>query len=914
MPISKIFLLDVLPLLYRSHFAMININLMNAKGLNTAPILGFCNSLFQIIFQESPTHIAAVLDGKSIKRISEYNNYKSNREKVPEVIQASLPYVREILNALNIKLIEKPGYEADDLIGTIARKAERNKFEVFIVSPDKDYAQLVSDHIYWYRPSYKGVNFEILNAEKVKNKFGVFPQQITDYLGLMGDPVDNIPGIPRIGEKTASALLQKFGSLENVLANKEKIEKKSIRESLFLHAEKGILSKTLATINATIDIHFNEQDYRLKEPDPDQLLKILDELEFEKLKGRIFKSRFYGKFFRDLKRNPVPKEGVSGDHKLLKEYKFELVALKNIEEIPKVINNILQRNFFAFRTIGDLTGKDKNCNLFFSTGNKIIYFLDGDWENKEKIFKIIISKVFEDQEIQKVGYELKEMIKILKQTGVAVKGKLFDIKIADYLINPEGNHDLNKIKDRYVDHSKVILEGDEKIIEKIKDHTPIVQNLGIMRDLKEKLQDKLKEDKLESLFYSIEIPLIEVLAEMEINGIKIDLQTLDNLSEMIRQEMNEVQQKIFSIAGYEFNLNSSREVGVLLSKYIKPGSEKKTKTGLFSTAESTLLNLAGEHKIAGLLLEYRQLSKLYSAYITSLPQHVDEKTKRIHAVFNQAVTATGRLSCSRPNLQQLPILGERGREIRKMVIPENDQFLILTADYSHVELRLLANLSGDTILTSIFRNDMDIHTITASKVFKVPESGVTREMRAKAKMVNFGIIYGITPFGLSQRLKIKTAEAKAMIETYFQEFPMVKKYIEDTIHFARIHGYSQSITGRRRYLPGINSKNGVVRKAAERIAINAPLQGLAADLIKKAMIEIHQYMKEEKLKSKMILQVHDELVFEVYKKEQQELTDIVKDKMENGMGFTLPMSVNIKAGENWLENNKELVIPEFMEI
>jgi DNA polymerase I len=871
---KKIFLLDVLPLIYRAHFAMINQSLYNSAGVNTSPVLGFCNFLFQIIFKENPTHIAAAFDHPAIERKANMQMYKANREKAPEDVSVALNYVKSIVNALNIKRIELRGFEADDVLGTIAVKAAADNCEVYIVSPDKDLAQLVNDNIFLYRPPFQGTNFEILDPIKVQEKYGVPPSQIADFLALKGDPTDNIPGVPKIGEKTATELLKSYGSVEAVLEHREEITKSSIRETLHNNQEIAMLSKQTALINSRLPLKFDAEDFKIKSPDFNELDKLLDELEFKKLKERIYAHPIY----REFERNQPLKPEVKGKIPVLNKPEI-LTDQRQIEGILKGIKEFYFQFYYS----------DSVLYIVFNIREKTYCF-----QIQNNIFPYGLKRIFEDSEILKVTYDAKNCHKILLSGGIKASGKIMDIMLAHYILNPEGSHQPDIIIGQYYPEIKL----PESPQERKAAETSLIDTIYNFQSR------ELKDEGLYRLYNDIEIPLAYVLAVMELNGIGINTKVLSEIAELLNSRINKIENKIKQLAGEDVNVRSSKQMSEVLAKIVKSETFKKTRGGQFSTAESVLQELSQDYEIAELLLTFRKLDKVVSTYALSLPKFIDRKSGRIHADFKQAVTATGRLSCANPNLQNLPIGTEEGREIRKAVIPATDEFLILSADYSQIELRLLAALCKDEALVNAFRNNLDIHTITAAKVFHVNEDEVNSSMRSKAKMVNYGIAYGISPFGLGQNLKIKQTEAKEIIDNYFSEFPAIKIFIDWCINEAKSNGFTRTITGRRRFLQDINSRNGTVRKMAERIAINAPIQGLAADLIKIAMIEIQKCISEKKLKSRLIMQIHDELVFEVHKDEVSQMKVIVKEKMEHAIDLNVPLEVNISAGKNWLDQEE----------
>lgn len=872
---KKLFLLDVYPILYRSHFAMQHQHLYTTGGLNTSAILGFCNYIFQIIFKEKPAYIAAAFDSYSFERTSQLGTYKATREKMPEDIAVAKDYVTRVIDALNIKVLHFKGYEADDVIGTIAVKAAaQGDIETFIVSPDKDFAQLVNDSVYLYRPSYQGINFDILDAEKVKGKYGVLPLQIADLLALKGDPVDNIPGVPKIGEKTAIDLLDRYQSVEGVLENRMEISKPSIRQTLLDHEDQARLSKSLALINTQLPLTFHKDEFLLRGPDTDKLVRLLDELEFVRLKERIFSNTFYKKFFHE------PSENLSGE---TDNDECRVTEVQSPGELGILLQKIRSGGEFHF-----LATQNKGYVVFdFLVKEKAYHFQCKTDRLPEQLQEILLS-----DDIVKVTYQSKPIRKVMIRNGKPLPGSTYDVLLKHYILSPDANHQLDKI---------IAQELGVSIGPGVKEKEKTCRELQQLKKLKTKWESDPAGQARKDLYCNIDLPLVNVIARMELNGIRIDREALNEISLLFKEEIGRVEQRIFEIAGYQFNLNSSRQTADLLSGILKNGSVRKTKTGQFSTSEATLNEYAGKYEIARQLLRFRKLSKLVSTYTESLPAFIDPDTGRVHAGFLQVNTATGRLSCTNPNLQNLPIRSEEGREVRRAVIPENDEYLILSADYSQIELRLLAGLSKDEGLREAFLNQEDVHTATAAKVFNIPEQEVTDEMRSKAKMVNYGIAYGISPFGLSQRLKISMSEAKEIIQQYFLKFPGIKHFIDTTILKARECGYTETLTGRRRYIEDINSGNGTERRAAERIAINAPIQGLAADLIKLSMIRIEDAFQQRKLRSRMIMQVHDELVFEVYQPELKEAAALVKEIMESSIDAGVPLEVNLGVGENWLD-------------
>lgn len=874
---KSVFLIDVFPVIYRAHFAMVNQRLGTTSGINTAAVLGFCNYLFQLLFKETPTHIAAIFDSYSRQRSGTHSEYKANREKAPEDVMNAVPLVESIIDALNITKIKLEGFEADDVIGTLASALKNENVNIYIVSPDKDFAQLVCDNIFLYRPSYQGVNFEILDAEGVVRKFGVPPEQIPDLLALKGDPIDNIPGVPKIGDKTALQLLNDYTSVEEVLDNIDAISKKAIKKTLEENAEQALMSKMLALINTEIPIDFHLTDIELKSPDVKKLNEILDQLEFRKLKERIYANSFFKKLIKDNQETIKPED-----------IHCELIPVTEVI-FPDIIERIKSERKFVFLNQNGEDGK----NIFFSIQGVVYkYILNAPAESR------LLFSVFENEHIRKISYDIKPLIRYLISEGVEIKGKIFDVQIAHYVVNPESNHQLDRIIAELNDEPVISEETSEEI--------KFCYLASRLEGIKNKLEEAIISSGQQKVFFEIETPLIPVLALMESNGIRIDRSGLKEISEKFSKELEFIEDRIYALAGEKINLRSPMQISDLFSRIIEKKNFKRTKSGQISTSEAILQELAGEYEIAAEILRHRKLSKLISTYTDSLPGFINKETGRVHADFIQASTATGRLSCRNPNLQNLPILSEEGREVRKGIVASPGH-LILAADYSQIELRILASVSQDNVLMEAFRKGEDVHTVTAARVYNVPASKVTDEMRSKAKMVNYGIAYGISPYGLSQNLKISSQEAKEIIEKYFQEFVGIKNFIEENLKFVQENEFSRTLTGRRRYINDINSRNGTVRKMAERIAINAPIQGLAADIIKIAMIKIAKRFKVDKIQSKMILQVHDELVFEVLANELSIVKEVVRNEMIHAVDLLVPMEVNIGVGKNWLEQDTELV-------
>jgi DNA polymerase I len=927
---KKLFLLDAMALIYRAHFAFSKNPRINSKGLNTGIMLGFTNTLLEVLEKEKPTHIAVAFDTKAPTfRHIQFEAYKANRQEQPEDIEIGTPWVKQIVQAFNIPVLELDGYEADDIIGTIAKKAERTSFEVYMMTPDKDYGQIVEDHIFLYKPAFMGNGVDIMGPKEVCQKWDIeHVDQVRDILGLMGDAVDNIPGIPGIGEKTAVKLLKEFGTVEELLKNTDKLKGKQ-KENVENFAQQGLLSKELATIKIDVPVEFDEVALRYDGPDEEKLKAIFAELEFRTLTQRIFGEKMkkpqlkvseqLGLFSgmetevkeEVVEESPLPAP-VLHDSILTTAHDYHKVdGEKAIRELISFLN--LQSEFcFDTETTSLNPNEAELVGLSFSyVAGEAFYipFPTDQIQAKEKLE--LFRKVFENESISKIGQNVKYDILVLKNYGMEVKGKLYDTMLAHYLIEPEGKHSMDWLAQQYLNYRPVSIEsligkkgknqGNMRDVEVDEVVAYAAEDADITLKLKEKFDPIIKANGLEKLFHEVENPLIPVLADMEFEGVRIDIESLGELSTILDEESKEIEKQVYELAGVRFNLASPKQLGdVLFLKLKLDPKAKKTKTGQFATGEEVLSRLAGEHEIAQAILDYRQMVKLKSTYVDSLPTMINPKTGRVHTTYNQFVAATGRLSSINPNLQNIPIRTDRGREIRKAFVPRDKDHVLFAADYSQVELRIMAAFSQDTSMIEAFKNGRDIHATTAAKIFQVPLEKVTSDMRRKAKTANFGIIYGISAFGLSQRLNISRSEAKEIIDAYFKEFPAVKAYMDDCIEKARKNEYVETILGRRRYLRDINSRNMTMRGFAERNAINAPIQGSAADLIKVAMIQVHHWLIKEKLRSKMILQVHDELVFDAYKDEVELLKKEIPRIMSNAVKIEVPLEVETGVGENWL--------------
>lgn len=922
---KKLFLLDGHALVYRAHFAFINRPLINSKGINTSAITGFVRTLWDLMRNQKPSHIAVAFDPKgNVFRHEEFPEYKANRDAQPEDISIALPYIEKIVKGFNIPIVMVKNYEADDIIGTLAKQAEKEGFDVYMVTPDKDYAQLVSDKVFMYKPARLGNGIEILGEKEVLEKWDIARvDQVIDILGLQGDSVDNIPGIPGVGAKTAVKLLKLYDSVEGILANTDKLKGKQ-KEKVEMFADQGRLSKRLATININSPIQFDAKTFIVEEPNKEVLGEIFKELEFRSLASQIL---------------GTPKEGTqqnlfgesTGSNEPAKQFKAPVyaVAKNNIEntkhdykliqseiDITKLIKKLASCKAFSFDT--ETTGIDANkaelVGLSFSTKPKEGYYIpvsDNYEEAKTQVAQF--KSVLEDENILKIGQNIKYDILMLKWYGVEVKGTYFDTMIAHYLCEPDLRHKLDYLSEAYLEYKMVPIEdligkkGKNQLsmrdiaVEKVSEYAS--EDADITLQVKDVLQKKLEEIELTELYFKIEEPLIDVLAEIEFNGVRINPDFLSDYSKVLGKEIQKKEKDIYKKAGVEFNIASPKQVGeVLFEKLEIPYRWRKTGSGQYSTDVVKLNELSVKHDIVKDILNFRKFAKLKSTYVDSLPLMINEKTGLVHSNFNQARAATGRLSSENPNLQNIPIKDEAGREIRKAFEPRDKDHILLAADYSQIELRLISEISKDESMLQAFIDGNDFHRATASKVFGTPYDDVTSEERRRAKTVNFSVIYGAGATNLSRQLGIKRAEASDLIKTYFAQFGGLQQYMTDTVAFARENGFVKTLLGRKRMLRDINSRNGLTRSNAERMAINTPIQGTAADMIKIAMINIHQIIKEKKLKSKMIMQVHDELVFDVHRSELEMIQPIIETEMKNAIpNLMVPIVVSMDTGENWLE-------------
>lgn len=937
---KRLFLLDAYALIFRGYYAFIKNPRINSKGLDTSAILGFTNSLLDVIKRERPDHLAVCFDkGGSVDRVEVFPEYKANRQETPEAIRLAIPYIENILKAMHIPIVVKEGYEADDIIGTLSKKAEKEGYKTFMVTPDKDFAQLVSENIFMYRPRFGG-GYETWGIPEVQEKFGVErPEQVIDFLGMMGDSVDNIPGLPGVGEKTAKKFLAAYGSMEGLLANTHELKGK-MKEKVEANGELGLLSKQLATIMLDVPVEFDAKDFELSQPNMDAVKEIFLDLEFRRLLDNLIKTfaapeeksaEADTKTASKTAKQPVatgqfdlfavPGTGNVTEAATVSGYQ----TIKTTDHFYQLANTPLSRKMllqkllkqqsvcFDTETTGLKALEVELVGVAFSWEKGKGYYVAFPEDQEET--KAILEEFrpfFESTTIEKVGQNLKYDIKVLSNYDMPVKGTIFDTMIAHYLINPDMRHNMDVLSETYLNYQPVSIT--ELIGKKGKNQLSMrqvplaqqteyaVEDADITYQLKEHFIKELESGHLTKLFADVEVPLVSVLSAMEIEGINIDPDFLGKLSEELSTDINRLEKGIFEQAGEEFNLASPKQLGPILFDKLKlVDKPKKTKTGQYSTAEDVLSYLAKDHQIVADILEWRQYKKLQSTYVDALPNEINPKTNRIHTVYAQAVAATGRLSSNNPNLQNIPIRTERGRQVRKAFVPKDENHVLLAADYSQIELRIIAALSQEDTMMQAFKDGADIHASTASRVFNVALEDVTREQRSNAKTVNFGIIYGVSAFGLSNQTSLTRSESKELIDTYYETYPKLKAYMSNQVAFARENGYVETVLGRRRYLKDINSRNAIVRGAAERNAVNAPIQGSAADIIKLAMINIHNRFSAEGFKSKMLLQVHDELVFDAHKDELEIIKPIIKEEMENAFKLDVPLDVEMGIGQNWLE-------------
>jgi len=944
---KRLFLLDAFALIFRGYYAFIKNPRINSKGMDTSAILGFTNSLLDVIKREKPDLLAVCFDkGGSVARTEAFSEYKANRQETPEAIKIAVPIIESILKAMKIPAVVLAGYEADDIIGTLAKKAEKEGYQTFMVTPDKDFAQLVSENIFMYRPRFGG-GYETWGIPEVQEKFGVKnPEQVIDFLGMMGDSADNIPGLPGVGEKTAKKFLAQYGSMENLLENTADLKGK-MKEKVEAAKELGILSKELATIMLDVPVDFHEESFKMSMPDIEATKEIFTELEFRRLTENFVKTFSIATNSEDIVKqdnqtitnSKASATKPQGDH----HGQFDLFATPgtgNVSEEESIqgYKTIATTSHFYQHVDTPISRKlllkklQQQTSVCFDTETTGLKALEVEligisfsWEIGKGYYvsfpddqietKTVLEEFrsfFENTSIEKIGHNLKYDIKVLSNYGMPVKGNLFDTMIAHYLINPDMRHGMDILAETYLNYQPVSItkligkKGKNQLSMRdvpIKDQTEYaVEDADITLQLKKHFIEELKKGNVIKLFNEIELPLVSVLTAMEIEGINLNTDFLKELSIHLTDDINRLEKSIFEEAGEEFNIASPKQLGIVLFENMKlVDKPKKTKTGQYSTAEDVLSNLSKDHTIIANVLEYRQFKKLQSTYVDALPNEINPNTGRVHTAYAQAVAATGRLSSTNPNLQNIPIRTERGKQVRKAFIPRDQNHVLLAADYSQIELRIIAALSEEETMIEAFKNGEDIHASTAAKVFNVPLSEVTREQRSNAKTVNFGIIYGVSAFGLSNQTDLTRKESKELIDLYYETYPKLKNYMSAQVDFARDHGYVETVLQRRRYLKDINSRNAIVRGAAERNAVNAPIQGSAADIIKIAMINIFKRFEKEGFKSKMLLQVHDELVFDAHKDELEIIKPIIKYEMEHAFEMIVPLDVEMGIGENWLE-------------
>ena len=942
---KRVFLVDAFALIFRGYYAFIKNPQINSKGLDTSAIMGFMNSLLDVIKRERPDHLAVCFDkGGSVDRVEMFEAYKANRDETPEAIKIAVPYIQEILKAMHIPIMVKAGFEADDVIGTLSKQAEKEGYKTFMVTPDKDFAQLVSENIFMYKPRFGG-GYDIWGVPEVQEKFGVTdPLQVIDFLGMMGDSADNIPGLPGVGEKTAKKFLAAYGSMENLLANTHELKGK-MKEKVEAAKDLGLLSKKLATIMLDVPVTFNAKDFELNQPDIEKVTALFSELEFRNLLTNFTKTFAVESATKVNSAESTSKEKTSETAKKVApsaEGQFDLFAAPGTgsiseEDVASGFKTIANTNHFYQHIdspfsrkllLKKLMEQTSVCFDTETTGLKALeveligiafsyeigkgYYVSFPEDQAETKALLEEFRPFFESNIEKIGHNLKYDIKVLSNYEMPVKGKLFDTMIAHYLINPDMRHNMDILAETYLNYQPVSIT--ELIGKKGKNQlsmrtVPIaeqteyaVEDADITFQLKQLFTGELESGNVTKLFNDIELPLVSVLTAMEIEGININIDFLNKLSVTLTADINRLEKNIYEQAGEEFNIASPKQLGIVLFEKMELVKKpKKTKTGQYATGEDILSFLAKEHEIIRNIQEYRQYKKLQSTYVDALPNEVNPKTGRIHTQYMQAVAATGRLSSNNPNLQNIPIRTERGKEVRKSFIPRDENHVLLAADYSQIELRIIAALSEEENMMEAFKNGEDIHASTAAKVFNVPLDEVTREQRSNAKTVNFGIVYGVSAFGLSNQTDLSRSEAKELIDTYYETYPKLKAYMSAQVDFARENGYVETVLNRRRYLKDINSRNAMVRSGAERNAVNAPIQGSAADIIKLAMINIYNRFKKEGFKSKMLLQVHDELVFDAHKDELEIIRPIIKYEMENAFKMSVPLDVEVGIGENWLQ-------------
>ena len=874
---KKLFLIDAYALIYRAYYAFIKNPRINSKGFDTSAIMGFLNSIFDILKRENPDYFSVVFDkGGSSDRIEIYEEYKANRDSTPEPILDSVPIIHEILTELGIKTLELSGYEADDIIGTVAKKAEKEGLLTYMVTPDKDFAQLVTDSTFLYKPARFGNGIEIWGIDEVKNKFEVDnPLQVIDFLGMMGDSVDNIPGLPGVGEKTAKKFIKEYGSIENLYENLDDIKGK-LKDKISSNKELGLLSKKLATIITDVPIEYSIEELKISNSNSEKILSIFNELEFKRLKEN------YLKLFGKSSNEKEDKQNLEFDFK--QQYNSKIFSQK-VES--KLGTELLIEKISSEKSVAlDYCFEKGNSYISFCLNTEVSYYIQFEYSELSKVINSL--KAFFLSESIKIIYDHKFLSKELQKNNIDFNINFFDIKIANYLIDSSRRDDLESIIKTNLSTELTESEINSKVV--------------LIYKLYKILEKDLINHNLIDLFYDVEMPLSSVLMQMEYNGVKLDEKLIDEIKVQFRENLNDLENYIFNFCKKTFNLASPKQLGEILFDDLKLESNpKKTKTGQYSTSEETLSKLSKKHEIVTKILDWRSLQKLMSTYINALPDQVNLKTKKIHSIFNQTNTSTGRLSSNNPNLQNIPIRTNNGKLIRKAFTSSDNNSVLISADYSQIELRVIASMSGDENMINAFNNNQDIHASTAAKVFNVDLGRVTREQRSHAKIVNFGIIYGVSAFGLSNQTNLSRSESKIIIDNYYNSYPALKEFMSNQINFARENGFVQTILGRKRFLNDINSRNGMIRSSAERNAINTPVQGSAADIIKLSMINIADELKNNSLKSKLILQVHDELVFDVPLEEVDLIKKIIIDKMENAYKLKVPLTVDLGVGNNWLE-------------
>ena len=934
---KRLFLLDAYALIFRGYYAFIKNPRINSKGMDTSAIMGFTNSLLDVIKRERPDYLAVCFDkGGSATRTEMFTDYKANRDETPEAIRIAVPYIQQILEAMHIPVVVKEGYEADDIIGTLAKQAEKEDYQVFMVTPDKDFAQLVSENIFMYRPARMGNGIEIWGIPEVQEKFEVErPEQVIDYLGMMGDAVDNIPGLPGVGDKTAKKFIKAYGSMEGLLEHTDELKGK-LKEKIEASKDLGVLSKQLATILLDVPVQFDAKDYELSQPDTEAVSTLFEELEFRRI-AENFKKIFSPAEEEPAQADTAPKktspqqgqqfdlfsapgsgtvsDQTSSERQNLDSKKHWYQTVDSPVSRELLLKNLLQQKSVCFDT--ETTSLDalqaELVGIAFSWEKSKGYYLVLP-EDRTKSLAILepFKAFFEHTEIEKIGHNLKYDLKVLKNYDLKVNAPLFDTMIAHYLVNPDMRHNMDVLAETYLDYSpqsiteligkKGANQGSMRDVAVEKQTEYAVEDTDITYQLKDYFEKEMLAAQTMDLYKKVELPLVKVLTAMECEGINLDVPFLEELSKNLTVDIQKLEKTIFDAAGETFNLASPKQLGPILFDKLKlVDKPKKTKTGQYSTAEDVLSYLAREHPIVSDILDWRSLKKLQNTYVDALPKDINPKTGRVHTIYNQAVAATGRLSSNNPNLQNIPIRTARGQQVRKAFVARDNQHVLMAADYSQIELRIIAALSKDEGMLTAFLNNEDIHQATAAKVFNVHLEEVTRTQRGNAKTVNFGIIYGVSAFGLSQQTDLNRTEAKELIDTYYATYPKLRNYIHEQVDIARDNGYVTTVLGRRRYLKDINSQNAVVRGAAERNAVNAPIQGSAADIIKLAMIAIQSKLESENWKAKMLLQVHDELVFDVPKEEVEALQKMVKNEMENAFSLDVPLVVDMGIGNNWLE-------------